>query len=768
MSNFYWVGIRESDLLATSSLYKGSVTFFGSGQGGNVCLFNEATPRKDHNEDLSDFNQFYEREIRDILGNDPDARFMFYNQSMAQTLDTQLKGKGICVNRKDILNILNHKMLCKLWLKNQVTLTPNIQIFGSEISFPTLQKIFYGSDAFVIQQDFSSGGHSTYIFNSENEKNILNKIELTRLYLVTPYFKNAIPLNFHGVIYNDGFQLYPPSVQIVQMENDQLIYKGGDFVAVKSLPDNILMSAKIYAQDICEKLRGIGYLGVCGIDFIVAEDTVYFMEINPRFQASTSIINLALQNIGAVSINQACIDAFAGKCTPNNLMPVDVPYSFFTYLSNGMDIRFFRHIWEKYFSTYPDLSVLSDGYYPGISAKTNAYLFRAIFPENLISLHPNEIRLAEVLTGYPINDNLSPIQLKTMLINFGLTINKDALELISQKGDLREANFSAIDITMANGLVINCPYHVGLSEYSPFEIRTEKERLALYFFDSEISQIKVFYESQLNKKTTRSGVHYSSVAFLATDRLRINYNPVCYYKSRGSGCTFCNLPDKNQAYVQDDIREILEDYIDHEEFRHILIGGGSGHPDSQFLDIIQLVHYLKTKTNKPLYLMSLPPREISCVKALCQAGVSEIAFNIEIFDRTLAARYMPGKGKIPVERYYSALSEAVKCLGNTGNVRSMLIIGFDPPEKLLEGIKALCEMGVQPMLSVFRPLEGTALERWMPPKTDELLDVFERSAEICRQHGLYLGPSCVFCQNNTLALPASMYPVNRPELPFYK
>ena len=424
---------------------------------------------------------------------------------------------------------------------------------------------------------------------------------------------------------------------------------------------------------------------------------------------------------------------------------------------NENDLRFTSHIWKKYFACYPERYVLSDGYQPDNVASIDSYLFRAIFPGNLISFHNNEMRLAEILTGYPVFNSLSPMQLKTMLINFGITIESDTLKNLSKNGNLREANFSALDITLPGGLIVNCPYNVRYSEYSPFEIKCNNGCLNLYYFEKLLTPIEICYESSINKKKTRSGVNYSSVAFLANDRLRINYNPVCYYKSNGQGCTFCNLPAKNQQYTFDDICEIAEDYLLHEEFRHILIGGGSGNPDSCFSNIIQLTNYLKSKTKKPLYLMSLPPRECDCVQALCQAGISEIAFNIEIFDRTIAAQYMPGKGSIPIERYLSALSEAVKHLGKTGNVRSMLIVGFDPKETLLRGIETLCEMGVQPMLSVFRPLEGTLLEHWMPPQTNELLEIFKQAADICKQHGLLLGPSCVFCQNNTLALPEAMY-----------
>lgn len=137
-----------------------------------------------------------------------------------------------------------------------------------------------------------------------------------------------------------------------------------------------------------------------------------------------------------------------------------------------------------------------------------------------------------------------------------------------------------------------------------------------------------------------------------------------------------------------------------------------------------------------------------------------MAFNIEIFDRTLAARYMPGKGLIPLERYMDSLAEATKWLGRSGNVRSMLIIGFDPKETLLEGVRALCEIGVQPMLSVFRPMAGTPLEMMLPPRLDELLEIFKRAADICERYGLRLGPSCPNCQNNTLSLPECAVPVS--------
>lgn len=759
MSNNYWVGVRESDLLGLDGMYEGSITFFGSGKNGNRCLFQNETSRKDHNVSDPQFDIFYTQMMQEVLEEDSSARFMFYNQDMVYHIEAFLRRQIICYNQLELLQSLNNKMLCKLWLKEVVFLLPTLQIFGAELTFSFLRSWFSNCEAFVIQPDYSSGGHSTYLLTEENESHVLKQLNLAVLYSVSPYMKDAIPVNIHGVAYQNGFQLYPPSIQIIQQEQNQLIYAGGDFIAAQMLSDNEQERIYSTAKTISEKLLNIGYLGVYGIDLIVQEGSTYFLEVNPRFQASTPVLNYVLQKQGHISINQCCIDAFAGRHMDGtwcDMLDLNVNYSILSYTASTAGAPFFQHIWKKYFPANPQFSLLADGYRAGAPAETGAYLFRAIYSHNLVNLSLGHLRSAEPLISAPYVQPDSPMRLKAMLITYGLTISEEALAWIEQRGAIREANFSAIDITVEvqeHPLIVNCPYRIWPSEYSPFDLRLLDGDLTLFFFETPISVVSICNESPLNQEKTASGVHYSSVAFLATDRLRINYRPVCYFKRIGKGCAFCNLPKQNQDYGQADIQEIIDTYLRREKFRHILIGGGSADPDNCFQEVIQLTRFLRERTSKPLYLMSLPPRDLSCVKALYEAGISEMAFNIEIFDRALASQYMPGKGTIPLERYISALTEAVYLMGRQGNVRSMLLVGFDSKGTLLEGVKKLCEIGVQPMLSVFRPMPGTPLEKMLPPRLQDTLEIFNRASDICRQYGLTLGPSCSDCQNNTLSLP---------------
>lgn len=757
MSNIYWVGVRESDLLAVDNLYSGSITFFGSGESGNRCLFCGETARKDHNQRDPLFDSFYTQTMQLVLQEDSNAWFMFYNQDMIYQTDPSLWEHILCQNTQELLRTLNNKMLCKLWLKELVPLLPSVQMFGSEISRTRIEKYLPNARAFVIQPDFSSGGHNTYLLTDKNEISVLEKLVPAALYTISPYKKNAIPVNVHGIAYRDGFQLYPASIQMIRQNQDQLLYEGGDFLAFQTLPNGIRDCLYSIAERISDKLVSVGYLGVYGIDLIVTEDAVYFMEINPRFQASTPVLNYALRQQGRTPIHQHCIEAFDGSHVgggPRDILGMEVNYSIFSYTANETDIQFPKHIWRKYFPSHPAFSVLADGYRPELPVTVGVYLFRAIYTHNLVSLSHEGIRMAELLTGFSCDRFDSPMHLKTMLISYGITISEQVLARMGRT--LRKGNFSAVDIDIkiqGFHLTVNCPYKTWPSEYSPFDVRIHNDGFVLFFFDTPVSPVQFCYESLLNQAKTASGVHYSSVAFLATDRLRINYQPVCYYKLVGQGCMFCNLPEQNMPYCEKDIQEIVDSYLQGEDFRHILIGGGSASPDSQFQEIIRLAGFLHKKTTKPLYLMSLPPKNSKLVRKLYEAGISEMAFNIEIFDRSLAAKYMPGKGLIPLERYMDSLAEATKWLGHYGNVRSMLIVGFDPKETLLEGVKELCKIGVQPMLSVFRPMAETPLEMMLPPGLDDLIEIFEHAATICAEYGLKLGPSCPNCQNNTLSLP---------------
>lgn len=754
MNHIYWLGIRKSDLLAIDFLYQGSITLFGDGEDGNICLFKESIARKNHNNELKIFKKFNKTAILQILHEDPYAKFMFYNPILAYSLENNLKEKVICLNELGILKVINDKMLCKLWLRDTVKMIETIQMFGNELNLSTLNNLLNNKKEYVIQLPISSGGTGTYILNNENQNEIISKISPSQLYIVSPYYRNAISLNIHCVIYKNTFQLYPISVQIIKEEGYNLIYKGCDFIVTKSLKEEIKLQLMAQAKNICRKLCQCNYRGVCGIDFMLIDEQIFFCEINPRFQASTMPLNLALKENQVLSINEATIQAFSGSHSQFGcLHNINVPYSSFAYEKQIGNMDFYNNIFQTYFAMYPQYAILKDGYSFNNDAEQGSYMFRTIFSHPLTSIMNNELRINELFGGYSPEPSMPFIYLKVMLLNFGVKFTIEAFSYIKEKGNIREGNFFAIDLVLGDDFIVNCPYNINHSEYSPFIIRLVEQKIFLYYYNTKITDVTIYYESNLNRKKTPNDIPYSSVAFLATDRLRINYNPVCYYKTSKKACQFCNLPEHNTHYSFDDITTIIEDYIDNESFRHILLGGGSSNPESDFQEIITLIRFLKGKTKKPLYLMSLPPNDLEIISKLYKEGIDEIAFNIEVFQDELARKYMPGKGRILRQYYFDALEKAVSLWGKTGNVRSMIILGLEPESSLLSGIEKLCKIGVQPMISLFRPMENTPLSFELPMSIQKTVELYVKIEDICAKYGQLLGPSCVYCQNNTLSVP---------------
>lgn len=754
MNHLYWVGVRKSDLLSVDSLYEGSITLFGDGKGKNISLFGTGISRKNHNIESPVFLEFYKMAILQILNENPDAKFMFYNPIIAYSLERRLREKVICLNGFDILKVIDDKMLCRLWLKNTVQLLESAQLFGKEISLAHLDNIMGKGDEYILQLPISSGGTGTYILNRQNYDRVTKELLPDKLYTISPYYPDAIPVNVHCIIYEHAFKIYPFSIQIISKESGNLIYKGCDFISAQKLNDNISSQLLCQASDICQKLCDNNYRGVCGIDFMLIDGQIFFCEINPRFQASTMVLNLALVQNGFSSINKETIYAFTDEyMTTMELPNLSVGYSSYAYEENGKYTDFHNNLFQQYFSMHSRYEILKDGYTLNADTEQGAYLFRVIFPHPLVNLRDGKIHMDELLTGYILENPVEIIYLKIMLLNFGVKIPSNVLSYIQKKGNLREANFSAIDIVLKNGLIINCPYNIRHSVYSPFSINLYNKQLTLYYFNKRIIDVEIYYESKLNGKKTLRGISYSSVAFLATDRLRINYNSVCYYKKNKCGCKFCNLPDCNESYQFEDITEIIDDFLKNEDFRHILLGGGSSDPSSDFHEILKLTAFLKSRTEKPLYLMTIPPKELHIIDELYYAGISEIAFNIEIFDQDTAEHFMPGKGKISRQNYYDALQKAVALWGKNGNVRSMVILGLESEESFLTGIEHLCQIGVQPMISIFRPMEDTPLASRLPLYTRSIYEQYKKAQAICEKYEQVLGPTCIYCQNNTISIP---------------
>jgi len=135
----------------------------------------------------------------------------------------------------------------------------------------------------------ASGGGTFLIRNAQDLSSICARYS-DQFLTLSPYLPGP-SFNVNAFIGNQ-VHVAPPSVQLVGEEplgSSPFIYCGNDFSAMAILPESCRRSIMDTTARIGGELMKAGYRGIFGVDLLYheASNTVYALEINPRFQGST-------------------------------------------------------------------------------------------------------------------------------------------------------------------------------------------------------------------------------------------------------------------------------------------------------------------------------------------------------------------------------------------------------------------------------------------------------------------------------------------------
>lgn len=368
MKNLVWVGIRESEVT-----YSNFIDNYISICGNNIHSLDFQIKRRINHNNEKNFtfiDDFYYKEIVKQLEENPNIKFMFYSQYSYDNLKKLgLLDHVICWNNQELVEFLNDKFKTKDYLKDYIPVLNHIFMSGSDCNFENLQRR-YGNYEFVIQEEEGAGGLGTIILNDRNKDEI--KPDSKQTFMVTKYCKNNIPVNIHILISKNDITLLPPSIQNIELSHNRLMYKGCDFITYREIVDNKMDSKlKKYASIVGKIMQQKGYRGVLGMDSIIYEDEVYFMEINPRFQNSSIILNKALQENHLPSLQELHYNCFYDKDI--KIKQFDVNYS--AYLHEYGSVN-------REFETKP-IEIL-DKFNENIEYENFSYLYTCIYDKPII------------------------------------------------------------------------------------------------------------------------------------------------------------------------------------------------------------------------------------------------------------------------------------------------------------------------------------------------------------------------------------------------
>lgn len=539
MSYYVWVGPRDVDCF--------SDTLFSE----KICYYSDSNPQEIRKENIygDTFNKFISNKMTEILSIHPCAQFIFYNPKIAYSINHSLQQHILCLNDKNLLDMLSDKIYTRYWLNRYVPVLPSTIVDSPNLLLDELETNFMVSEQYIAQKNKSSGGFGTFIISKTNHmiEDIRNNYK--ELFIVSPYIKNGFSVNINAVIGSECTIFFPPSIQITEVNAQRILFHGSDYVTAQKLSSEILKKLNSYTSIILNHIKKMGYLGIIGLDFLVTETEIYFLEINPRYQASSFLINIALKEYNFPSLSQLNLSAFSNiKILNESIKNICINYSFYKYIfTEGMKHPdYVRKKVNKYSSIY---QIITDGWTYSTAAENDAYCYSMIFKTNICSISPDfQCNVYSNISGeenYLHRNMNTDIGLKIALLNQGCNISEEASNYLKTKGVIKKAVFSAIDFRTDNGLPLNVPINLKFTELSPFSIQICNSELSLFYYNNNISKITIELEPDWSDKVTKSGIPYNRIAYLSTDRIRLKHESICTFKSHGKGCFFAIYRQNN-------------------------------------------------------------------------------------------------------------------------------------------------------------------------------------------------------------------------------
>ena len=231
------------------------------------------------------FINYFEHMINYVLSKDKNAQFMLYNQGI---LYNRVLPNVMCMNDINLVHQLNIKPLMRQLLEDVVNLLPYEYLKGKDISFDKIVELFHDDQArYVVQEAFGFAGIGTHLVSKDTIANILPLPNQDEEYSISKYVEKNIPINVTFMIGDESIIVFDGSKQDIVFDK-QLLYNGSDYEAFKLLDHKYQAAAYGQTYAIAQKLQSLGYRGIGGVDYIIANDQVYFMETNPRFQSSSA------------------------------------------------------------------------------------------------------------------------------------------------------------------------------------------------------------------------------------------------------------------------------------------------------------------------------------------------------------------------------------------------------------------------------------------------------------------------------------------------
>ena len=341
---------------------------------------------------------------------------------------------------------------------------------------------------------------------------------------------------------------------------------------------------------------------------------------------------------------------------------------------------------------------------------------------------------------------VNPAYLKLDLFCRGMTIDgsasvdEDGRPILRTRAGLG----SGLEVVIPPDFYTNVPVLEPWARRSPYRLHKEDGRYLLRLDGEFITEVTLPSEPRFYGQRTSSGKVMSSIGVLQGTYLGIYPGEVCHFwRTRPrSNCHFCsvglNLGEGDAA--EKTVRDVLETVqAARREVGITFVHFNTGYCEGDtYLDSVErFVRAVVQETGLLVGVQCPPHPDLGRYDRLRTLGVNNVSFCLELWDPERFREVCPGKSRtIGQQRYFEAIRYCARLFDTTNGE---IVAGLEPPEKTIEAIDWITEVGAVPTVCVFRPVVGCDYAEVAPPRTEEMVPVFARLYEACMERGLPIG-----------------------------
>lgn len=260
---------------------------------------------------------------------------------------------------------------------------------------------------------------------------------------------------------------------------------------------------------------------------------------------------------------------------------------------------------------------------------------------------------------------------------------------------------------------------------SPIKIIKSSEAFYLGIGNIPITEVEIlpaprWYNERLPNGLRKNSVFQDELRNLMGAIPTLGSRQGCIYFSQGVPCKFCALQNKEKPITPKDAATVVSDaYSEFPNQTTVTMTGGNTDTVNRGIEkYIPFVEAIREEVPKvPIEIEVSPPSNPEILDQLKDAGLNSYMSNLEIWNEEIRKEVCPGKSRIPREDYLKAFKYAQELGFPT---YSVLIVGLEPPESTLEGIRYFAKKGVTTIPLPFKPLEN-AIYQWKTPTDPSLL-----------------------------------------------